>query len=176
MFESMNGLSKTDNRMAFTKNRSEWWRDFLGLSSDRDLAAIEILRERYVEEMQQTDRFKQHAQRMHYPQYQEKLFRMATEKSKHAEAIAERIAALGGNSPGVPERHSADENSWQSLLIALEDENRSADRLPEQLRRIGFEYPDITKFLQEISHEQKKHRDEIREMLMRSDPFALSLA
>jgi hypothetical protein len=78
--------------------------------------------------------------------------------------------------PEVPERRSTDANSWQSLLVALADENRSAGRLPEQLRRIGLEHPDITKLLQEISHEQKKHRDEIREMLMRSDPFALSLA
>ena len=60
--------------------------------------------------------------------------------------------------------------------MALEDENRSASHLPEQLRRIGFEHPDITKFLQEIFQEQKKYRDEIREMLMRSDAFALSLA
>jgi hypothetical protein len=78
--------------------------------------------------------------------------------------------------PDVPERRSTDENSWQSLLMALDDENRSADRLSEQIRRIGIEHPDITKSLQEISHEQKKHRDEIREMLMRSDPIALSLA
>jgi hypothetical protein len=42
--------------------------------------------------------------------------------------------------------------------------------------RIGLEHPDITKFLLDISRAQKKHRDEIREMLMRSDPFALSLA
>jgi uncharacterized protein Smg (DUF494 family) len=60
--------------------------------------------------------------------------------------------------------------------MALEDENRSVDRLSEQLRRIGLEHPDITKFLQQISREQENHRDEIREMLMRSDPFALSLA
>ena len=40
----------------------------------------------------------------------------------------------------------------------------------------NLEHPDITKFLQEIFQEEKKHRDEIREMLMRSDPFALSLA
>jgi len=172
----MNGFSKRDDRMAFTKDGSKWWRGFLGLSPNRDLAATEILRQRYVEEMQQTDRFKRYARRMQYPQYQEKLLQLAAEKGKHTQWIAEKIAALGGKLPDVPEHRSTDENSWQSLLMALEDENRSADRLPEQLRRIGLEHPDITKFLQEISHEQKKHRDEIREMLMRSDPFALSLA
>lgn len=162
--------------MAFSEDWSEWWRRLLAFSPDRSLEAVDILCQRYVEEMQLADRLKQHARRMHYPQYQENLLRLATEKGKHAKWIAEKIVALGGKLPGVPERRSTDENSWQSLLMALEDENRSADHLPEQLRRIGLEHPDITKFLQEIFQEQKKHRDEIREMLMRSDPFALSLA
>jgi len=162
--------------MAFTKEWSKWWRGFLGTSPNRDLAATEILRQRYVEEMQGIGHLTKHPHKMQYPQFREKLLHIAADKSKHAEWIAEKKAALGGKLPEVPERRSMDENSWQSLLMALEDENCSADRLPEQLRRIGLEHPDITKFLQEISHEQKKHRDEIREMLMRSDPFALPLA
>jgi rubrerythrin len=162
--------------MAWSKNWSEWWRRFLDLSTDESCTVVDVLRERYVGEMQQADRFEQYARRMHYPQYQRKLIRLATEKSKHAQWIAEKINALGGKLPAASECRSTDENSWRSLSKALEDENRSADRLPEQLRRIGLEHPDITKFLQEISDEQKKHRDEIREMLMRSDPFALSLA
>jgi bacterioferritin (cytochrome b1) len=172
----MNGFSKRDNRMAFSKNWSKWWRGFVGTSPDRDPVAIEILRQRYVEEMQAAGRFKQHAQKMQYPQFREKLLHIATDKSKHAEWIAEKIAALGGKLPEVPERRSMDETSWQSLLMALDDENRSVDRLSEQLRRLGLEHPDIAKFLQQISREQENHRDEIREMLMRSDPFALSLA
>jgi len=32
---------------------------------------------------------------------------------RHAEWIAEKIAALGGKLPEVPERRSMDENSWQ---------------------------------------------------------------
>jgi len=162
--------------MAFTKDGAKWWRRYFDLTTDGSCTAVDVLRQRYVEEMQQTDRLKQQARRMHYPQYQGKLLQLAAEKGKHAQWIAEKIVALGGKLPDVPERRSTDANSWQSLLMALDDKNRSADRLSEQLRRIGLEHPDITKFLQEISHEQKKHRDEIREMMMRSDPFALSLA
>ncbi|HEY4492212.1 MAG TPA: ferritin-like domain-containing protein [Acidobacteriota bacterium] len=162
--------------MPLSKDWSEWWRRFLDLAPDESANAVDFLRQRYVEEMQRIERFKQHAEKMHYPQYREKFLEMAKEKRRHAERIGEKIVALGGKLPDVPERRSTDENSWKSLLMALEDENRSADCLPEQLRRIGLEHPDITKFLQGISHEQKKHRDEIREMLMRSDPFALSLA
>jgi bacterioferritin (cytochrome b1) len=162
--------------MPLSKDWSEWWRRFLDLTTDGSGTAVDILRQRYVEEMQQADRLKQQARRMHYPQYQGKLLQLATEKGKHAQWVAEKIVALGGQLPDVPERRSTDANSWQSLLMALEDENRSVDRLSEQLRRIGLEHPDITKFLQQISREQENHRDEIREMLMRSDPFALSLA
>ena len=162
--------------MPFRKNWSAWWRRFLAFWPERPLAAVDILRQRYVEEMQQADRFKQYARRMHYPQYQRKLLQVATETSKHAQWIAEKIVALRGELPEVSERRSTDENSWQSLLMAIEDKNRSAAHLPEQLRGIGLEHPDITNFLQKISYEQKKHRDEIREMLMRSDPFAFSLA
>ena len=162
--------------MPLSKDWSEWWRRFLDLAPDESATAVDFLRQRYVEEMQRIERFKQHAQKMHYPQYREKFLEMAKEKRQHAGRIGEKIVALGGILPDVAEGLSTDENSWKSLLMALEDENRSADRLPEQLRRIGLEHPDIAKFLQQISREQENHRDEIREMMMRSDPFALSLA
>jgi len=162
--------------MPLSKDWSEWWRRFLDLAPDESATAVDFLRQLYVEEMQRIERFKQYAQKMHYPQYREKFLEIAKEKRQHAERIGEKIVALGGILSDVAEGRSTDENSWQSLLMALEDENRSADRLPEQLRRIGLEHPDIAKFLQQISREQENHRNEIRKMLMRSDPFALSLA
>ena len=61
-------------------------------------------------------------------------------------------------------------------MMALEEEDRSADHLVEQLRSIGSDHPEITQLLQQISTEEKKHRADITHMLMRSDPFAFSLA
>jgi len=162
--------------MSFSKTWSEWWCHFLDLAPDEAPNAVDFLRQRYVEAIQRIERFEQYAKTMHYPQYREKFLQMAKEKRQHAERIGEKIVALGGGLPDVAERRSRDENSWQSLSMALDEENRSADRLPEQLRSIESEHPGIAKFLQQVSREQKKHRDEIREMLMRSDPFALSLA
>ena len=127
--------------------------------------------------MQQRDRFKQHAEKMHYPQFREKLLQIASEKNEHAERIGQKILALGGTLPSVPElRSTDDENSWQQLTTALEEEARSADHLAEQLRGIGSEHPEITHLLQQISAQEKKHRADITHMLMRSDPFAYSLA
>lgn len=162
--------------MAFSDDWSEWWRRFLASSPDGDQKAVDILRQRYVEEMQAAGRYKQHAQKMQYPQFGEKLLHIAADKSKHAEWIAEKIATLGGKLPEVPERRSMDENSWQYLLTDLEEENRSVDHLPEQIWSIESDHPDITAVLQRIYEEEKKYRGEIRDMLMRSDSFALSLA
>lgn len=160
--------------MAFSKNWSEWWRRFLDLAPED--SAVDFLRRRYVEEMQRIERFKQHAEKMHYPHYREKFLAMAKEKSEHAERIGAKIVALGGALPDVRERRATDENNWQSLTMVLDEESRSVDALPEQLRNIESEHPDIAEFLQQISREQENHRGEIREMLMRSDPFAQSLA
>ena len=71
-----------------------------------------------------------------------------TEKKKHAEQIAEKLIALGGKIPRVPELGSTHENSWQQLLTALDEENRSADHLIEQIRALESGYPYIFKLLQ----------------------------
>ena len=162
--------------MDFGQDWSNWWRGFLGTSPDRDRAAIEILRQRYVEEMQGIGQLTQHADKMHYPQFRQKLLHIAADKSKHAEWIAEKIIALGGRLPEIAERRSTDENSWQYLRMDLAEENRSADRLPEQIWRIESGHPEISTLLQRIFEAEKKHRQEITDMLMRSDGFALSLA
>jgi len=162
--------------MIFNKNGPRWWRRFLDLAPDESTNTVDILRQRYIDEMQRIGRFKQYAEKMHYPQYREKFVQMAAEKSQHAERIGARIVALGGRLPDVAVHGSTNENSWRALSMALEEENRSTDRLAEQLRSIASEHSDIVKLLQQISLEQEHHRGEIRQMLMRSDPFALSLA
>jgi len=162
--------------MDFRQDWSKWWRGFLGTSPDRDLAVIEILRQRYVDEMQGISQLTQHADKMHYPQFRKKLLHIATDKSKHAEWIAEKIIALGGRLPEIAERRPTDENSWRYLQMDLAEENRNADRLPEQIWRIESDHPEISTLLQRIFEAEKKHRQEIADMLMRSDGFALSLA
>ena len=162
--------------MGMIKQWLEWWSRFLDLRQDSSRQAMNVLQQRYVEETQQRDRFSQHADKMHYPQFREKLLQISDAKTKYVDRIAEAIVALGGKLPRVPELRSTYENSWQQLMIALNDENRSADHLAEQLRGIASDIPDIVKSLQGSSKQQKQHRGEVREMLMRSDPFAFSLA
>lgn len=162
--------------MGPSRDWPEWWRRFLDLPQDKSGQARDILRQRYVEEIQQRDRLTQHAEKMHYPQFRTKLLQMASEKNIHAQRIAEKILALGGELPGVPAVHATAENSWQQLMAALEEENRSADHLVEQLRDMESDDPDVGKLLREISAQQKNHRADLTDMLMRSDSFAFSNA
>ncbi|MGH7887862.1 MAG: ferritin-like domain-containing protein [Candidatus Binatia bacterium] len=134
------------------------------------------MRQRYGEEIEGIGRLTKHADKMHYPQFREKLLQIATDKRRHAEWIAEKIITLGGRLPAVAERRSTDGSSWQHLLKDLEEESRSADRLQEQIWRIKSDHPEIGELLQQIFEKNKKHRREIKDMLMRSDAFALSLA
>ncbi|MBI2368079.1 MAG: hypothetical protein HYV01_24160 [Deltaproteobacteria bacterium] len=89
------------------------------------------------------------------------------------EWIAEKIRTFGGKLPEVPEVAAEEKNSWQYLMADMEAERRCADELLDQIREIQPELPGVGEVLERIYEEGKKHRREIREMLMRSDPQAL---
>jgi hypothetical protein len=135
-----------------------------------------MLRRRYVEQIAQAERLKRHAQQMHYPQFRDTLLVMAMEKAKRAQWIADSIIAVGDKLPATPEHLSTEANSWHHLLMDLEEENRSAEHLTELIWSIDAEHADIAELLQGMNEADKRDRHAIREMLMRSDPFALSLA
>jgi hypothetical protein len=64
-------------------------------------------------------------------------------------------------------------NSWQYLLEDLEQERKCSADLETDILTIGSDYADIAGLLQRIDEKEHRHRDEIREMLMRRDPQAL---
>jgi bacterioferritin (cytochrome b1) len=157
--------------MYSSKSWAEGWRRFLGLSTKGK--ALDVLLRLYVEESQHASIFAQHASRMHYPQFRAKLLEIAARETKHIGWIGEKIALLGGSLPVVPQTHSAGGNSWEFLLADLEDESRCAGELLEQAMLLEADFPAIADMLRRIYEEEQKHRDEIREMLMRSDPLSM---
>lgn len=159
--------------MVQSKRWSRWWRKFLGLSPDSYHKAVEILRERYVDESRHVTRFTQHAQKMQYPQFREKLLRIAAEEAQHARWIADKIKTFGGQLPAVPKVAASEKNSWQYLLADMEAERQCAADLEEEIREIQPELPAVAEMLDRIHEDGKRHRKEIRDMLMRSDPQAL---
>jgi bacterioferritin (cytochrome b1) len=131
------------------------------------------LRARYIEERHHVMRFTEHAQKMQYPQFREKLLGIAAEEAKHAEWIAEKINLLGGRLPVVPDVPPTEQNSWQYLLADLEEEKHCSEELLEQIQTIRPDLPLVAAVLQRIYEDGSKHRQAIREMLIRSDPQAV---
>jgi rubrerythrin len=175
LYPCSNGLIlHVEVQMADKKNWSEWWRQFLGFSSDGYHRAVEILKERYIEKSQHVVRFTQHAERMQYPQFRKKLLAIAADEAKHVEWLAEKIKLFGGRLPDVPPVPAPMKNSWQYLLEDLNEEQHCAAGLIKQAQSLREELPAVAEVLERIYADGTRHREAIREMLMKSDPQSLS--
>lgn len=155
---------------------SLWLRGFLGIGDQGRRTVLDILRQRYLDEAEHAEKFRQHAEKMQYPQFRKELLDIAAQEAEHTQWLAKELVALGDRLPAVREVHLTEESSWKHLLKDLEEEGRGAGDLMEQIWTVQADYPDIAVLLQRISEDEKKHCDKIREMLMRSDAFAGSLA
>ena len=105
----------------------------------------------------------------------QKLLAIAADEAKHVERLAEKIKLFGGRLPDVPPVPAATKNSWQYLLEDLNEEQRSAAGLIEQAQSLRAEFPAVAEVLEGIYADGMRHREQIREMLMKSDPQSLSL-
>ena len=159
--------------MTYEKSWTDWWRKFLGVSPNGYRDVIKILSSRYVEEMQHVQRYTAHAEQMQYPQFREKLLRIAADEARHAEWLAEKITLFGAPIPNVPKEPATTKNSWQHLLADLEEEKQCSDDLNEQMQSLRNEMPDIAAMLERMYEDSERHRSEIRDMLARSDPQSI---
>jgi len=161
-----------------TGGRKKWtepWLRFLGLVPNGRQRSLNIVERWYAEEKQHVRRFTYHAQQMQYPQFRNKLLEIAADEQKHADWLGDKITLLRGKFPEVQEISLGGANSWQILLADLEEEKHCAAELLEQIRLTQAEFPDVGEVLQRIYDDEIKHRNEIQEMLLRSDPLALEL-
>lgn len=150
-----------------------WLTKLFGTKKELRAVMLEVLHHRYVREEQQAMHYRQHAERMRYPQFREVLLRLAGEEEKHAELIASKIRDLRDQLPNVIPIHVANEpNSWFYLRADLEEEQRCATESRDDLPTLGDEFPDIVNLLERIESDCKRHRAQLRDMLARSDPQA----
>jgi len=150
------------------------WQHFLqGLHGEDHQKLLESLREEYVEEARDVAQFTQHAGRMYYPQLWERLLRIAAEERAHVEWLREKILALGGDIPSLLSMPKSGKNSWECLLMDLDEEKRSCEALLERMHTAEPIDPEIAEGLRRMREEEKRHRHEILDMLTKSDPYAL---
>ena len=134
---------------------------------------LEILVQEYIEEAQHVSQFTEHARQMYYPQFREKLLRIAAEEQEHAQWLREKILAVGGEIPKISFTAKRGKNSWESLLMDLEEEKRCCADLLEQITKMALVNQDIAEVLRRIYDDERIHREEIMDMLMKSDAYAL---
>ncbi|HXG50185.1 MAG TPA: ferritin-like domain-containing protein [candidate division Zixibacteria bacterium] len=162
--------------MDLTEILSTGWRSFFdALRPDHRQRLVEFLREEYVDEARDVAQFQEHARRMIYPHFRERLLRIAEEEKAHVEWLREKIVALGGEIPEVPIAVEKGRNAWENLLIDIEEEKRDGIEALERLYTLAQDAdPEIAEGLRRIHEEEKRHRGEILDMLMRTDPHAFS--
>ena len=85
--------------MARGMNRWSWWQKSLGSKSIRREVLLNLLRHRYVREKQHAMRYRQHAERMSYPQFRDALLSIAAEEELHAQWLSAKITELGEKLP-----------------------------------------------------------------------------
>jgi hypothetical protein len=146
-------------------------REFFNIFSD-DVSVQELLSRRYVKTRRYASQLAHHAERMQYPQYRERLAAIAADANRHCQWIAEKLRQLGGVPPDVPDVHVSNKNSWRFLLEDLEEQRRDAAELLIQINAVKDQFPEIGAMLQRVYDDGVTHREQIRAMLMRSDPQA----
>lgn len=150
-----------------------WQHFFDALRPDHHQLLLKMLRDAYLEEAQDVAQFTQHAERMHYPEFRERLLRIAAEEQAHVTWLRDKLLALGGEIPAVSIPPKGAKNAWQALLTDLEEEKRSYVDLIEAMHIAEQDDPEIAAGLQRIREEEQQHREELLEMLMKSDPDTL---
>jgi len=136
------------------------------------LRTLEILREEYMEETRLMRQLTDHSERMRYPQFRERLLRMAQEQREHVSWLRKRIEELHGPIPEIEETPTHGKNSWECLAQDLAEEKRCCDLLADQIAIAENFYPELTVELEHMFEEEDQHRKEIMAMLMKSDPYA----
>jgi rubrerythrin len=157
--------------MALRLTWRDWWRRLFGTRDEARAAVLNVLRHRYVSEQQHAMRYRQHAERMRYSQFRDALLRIASEEEKHAQAMGAKIKDLGEKLPNViPIYVAKEQNSWFYLRTDLEEEQRCAGELIDDLPALSGEFPEIAELFERMDRDGQKHRAQLRDMLARSDP------
>lgn len=148
-----------------------WHRVLAAFSPDDRQRLIESLCDAYHTETSAVAQFKQHAHRMYYPQFREGLLRIAAEAQAHIPWLQEKILASGGNLPQFSDTLKMGRNSWECLYIDLEEAQSGRINLLEWIHMAERMEPEIAAGLRRIRADKQQHSEEIRDMLMKSDPY-----
>ena len=112
-----------------------------------------------------------YALQMTYPSFRDRLFQIAEQKKAHVDWLRDKMRALGGTVPKTKLTVQIGRNSWECLLMDVEAEKRDSAVPLERIYAIAEQTdPEISNGLRRIHEEEKRHRAEIPQLLMKSNP------
>jgi rubrerythrin len=150
-----------------------WHYFFKALEAEDRQQLLEMLREEYIEEAQDVAQFTQHVKYMPYPQFRDRLRRIIAEEQAHVQWLHDQILAAGGEVPAFCPVPKAGKNSWECLLMDLEREKRSYEALLERMHLAEQSDPEVAEGLRRMHEEERRHREEILDLLTKIDPYSL---
>lgn len=139
-----------------------------GLPERRKKLLLEVLKERYQDELADAKLVEDAAKKVPYHELREVLLKIARREKQHAELLEARIKALGGTPPPPPEVKEG--ATWQELLEALESEK--ADRIRYIEEAYGLGDPETKALFERIKAEEEENYRELLEVLAKLDPYA----
>jgi rubrerythrin len=146
------------------------------LHPDYHQKLLEMLRDAYFKEARDVAQFTRDAERMYYPQFRERLRRIAAEEQAHVMWLRDKLLALGGEIPAVSVIPKVAKNAWEALHLGLEEEKRSCADLLEAMHIAEHVDPAIAEGLQRIREGERQHCEKLLDMLVKSDPYTLDYA
>jgi rubrerythrin len=134
---------------------------------------LELLCEAYLDEIKDIANFTWHAERMYYAHFRERLLRIVAEEQTHVRWLGEKMRALGGDLPLPVETPVRGKNTWESLRMDLQEERKDQGELLRGLRAAEHLDPEIAEGLARLRRDEREHRAELLDMLMKSEPDAV---
>jgi len=154
------------------------WKQLPGVqkesSEENRQKLLAILSDAYRDEIKDIANFTWHAERMYYPHFRERLLRLVAEEQGHVRWLEEKIRALGGNLPPLldtPIRGGT--NTWERLRMDLQEEQKDQNEFLLGIRVAEQIDQDIAEGLTRLRRDEQKHRTELLDIMMKSEPDAV---
>lgn len=159
--------------MTFLNTLQRNWRRLVNIDTEKKQRRqlCEELGALYCAEARDAAQFSAHARQMYYPQFRDRLLRIAAEEQEHVSWLRQQILALGGDVPQPTASPRLGQNSWECLLLDLEKEKSSYAELLKQTPRAASINPALAEGLQRLRADEQRHHEELHDMWMKSDPY-----
>jgi len=138
-------------------------------------AAVEALRQCYVDCTQRAWRLARHAERAPHEYSAQALKELAVAEEAQAGRLRDALRAAGADVPSVPDPPPLPGalNLWGRLVQDLEAHRSSVRRLRELAVRFAESLPTTASIFDELCREESIHCERLRTLIARADPQAL---